>query len=199
MNINRLKTDLKALSITKQLDDVAIDSAIHKAGMDLAWHIDISELNVSATITVVSGTVDYEPTVATGGDIDRITSAIFVGSGLKQPLNLIDINTFYADYYGAGGTGTPYECVFYENKLWLYYIPNLSGTVYLRMQKVFNTLQDLGENYYSIVFVLAKMNLVEEKSKEREILERERNRLISTYKGRVRPYKQGFELSPHRE
>ena len=197
MNIDQLKEDLKVLSIAKQLEEATLIAAIRKAGFDLAWHLDIPELNVSDTITVVSGTVDYTPALTLGGDIDRITSAVFVGS-VRQPLNLIDINSFDIDYRGVANTGTPYECVFYENKIWLYYIPSSSGTVYLRLQKIFNSFEELRESYYPVVFALAKRNLVEEKSIERQVLEREVLRLISTFKGRVRPYKAGFELSRHR-
>lgn len=197
MNISQLTEDLKVLSIAKTLEDPTIASAIRKAGFDLAWHLDIPELNISDTVTVVSGKVDYIPELTTGEEIDRITSAVFVGN-VKQPLNPIDINTFDADYRGVGNSGTPFEYVFYENKIGLYYIPSSDGIVYLRMQKVFNSFEGLRESYYPVVFALAKRNLVDEKSIERQVLERDVQRLISTFKGRVRPYKQGFELSPHR-
>lgn len=199
MDIAELKSDLKALSIGKSLEDYIIDIAVKKAGFDLAWHLDIPELQLSHTITVVSGTAEYDAEFVNMQSIDRILSAVFVGgTNLRQPLDEVDIRSFDRDYYGYGTTGTPYKFAFFKDQIWLYYVPNVSGTVYLRLQKVFSDWSNLRENYYPLVFALAKRNLVEEKSEEWQILNREVYQLISSFKGRVRPYKTGMETSAHR-
>jgi len=199
MDIETLKKDLKALSISKTFEDGIVDIAIQKAGKDLAWHLDIPELQVSHTITVVSGTAEYDAKFVNSQGIDRITSAVFVGgTNIRQPLDEVDIRTFDASYYGYATTGTPYQFAFFKDQIWLYYIPNISGTVYLRLQKIFTDFINLRENYYPLVFALTKRNLMEEKSPEYNILDMEANRLMSSFKGRVRPYKAGMELSAHR-
>ncbi len=206
MDTEKLKDNLTNLTPGKDLPAEAVTSAIILAGQEMAWLIDIPELNYSGDpLTVVSGTVDYALTPSTGEVIDRITSAVFVGSS-KSVLNIIDINSYDADYRGQATSGTPYECCFYDKKLWLYYIPNSSGSVYYRAQSVFNDFSNLAENYQPLVFQLTKRTLLTSLSSadpgrynaEIQVCDKLVDRFLSTFKTRVRPYKAGFEIDPHR-
>jgi len=196
MDIDRLKTDLRAVNIKRALNEQSLNGAIRLAGYELAHHLDLPELNQSGTITVTASTPNYA--VSETHKLDRITSAVFQTSTKKSCLDEIDIRTYDHHYRGVGTEGMPYLFCYFEGEIWLYYIPDTSGTVYFRSQRVMEDVKNLKDNYYPLVYQLAKRNLFDDQPTEWAEHDKIVTRMVNSFKGRVKPYKSAFELSPHK-
>ena len=196
MDIEGLKTDLRSVNTKRALSDPAVKGAIRLAGYELAHHLDLPELNQSGTIPVTASTPNYN--VAESYKLDRITSATFQTSTKKATLGETDIRTYDALYRGMGTEGMPYTFSYFNGEIWLYYIPDTNGTLYIRTQRIMEDVKDLGDNYYPLIYQLAKRNLFDDDPGKWAAHDRIVTRLIGSFKGRVRPYKSAFELSVHR-
>jgi len=201
MNKTQLKIDLRNLEPNKVIPDEKLEGALRLAGYELAHLIDIPELQASDDFDVVSGTANYDLGL-TGAGLDRITVAHFVTGTTEGLLEEVDIRTFDKGYRGEGTTGTPYMFCYHGGEMWLYYIPDTSGTVYYRYQTPYENLEMLGDNYYPLIYTLARRNLSDPseggEANEWMVWDREAKLLIKTFKGRVSPYKPAFEITSYR-
>jgi len=195
MDIERLKRYLKNIAKTKSLDDNELEAAIWLAGCELAHHIDIPELQESSTITIVSGTPNYD--INPNLKLDRILAAVFMGSTQKAPLEEKDRRSYLWYYRGQATSGKPFCFTYWKKQIWLYKIPDETGTLYFDFQKVLTDPTILDDNYTYLIYRLSKRNLFDEDSNMWVKQERLAMRAIRGFKGRVRPYKDQMELSEH--
>lgn len=168
------------------------------AFLEMAHHIDLPDAEDEGTITIASGTVSYTPTLDSGADIDRITSAVFVSGTTKEPLNEWGIRRHRYHYRGSGTSGVPYAFCFYADKFWFYYIPNLSGTVYFTCQQVLTDLTDFPDNYYPLMIALMKKQIYKSGSTEWYAAYRDAKDLLKSFKDRMRPKKDEMEMGRYR-
>lgn len=205
MNTATLYKDLKNLFFHLEIADERLQAATKAAFLEMAHYIDLPDAQAHPDdITVVSGTPHYGVTLAGGGDLDRITSAVFVSGTTRQILgDSWTIRTYQHHYRGLAGTGVPSECCYFNDELWLYPIPNLSGTVYLTCQAVVTGLTDFPDNYFPLMVALVAKNLFRTSSDPAGIAiylraDRDRKDLIKSFKDRMHPKKSVMEQSTHR-
>lgn len=205
MNTATLKKDLKNLFSHFQLDPERLQAAAKAGFLEMAHYIDLPDAQAHPDdITVVSGTPNYDITLATGEDMDRITSAVFVSGTTRQILgDSWTIRTYQHHYRGLAGTGVPTECCYFNDELWLYKIPNLSGTVYLTCQSVVADLTDFPDNYFPLMVALVAKNLFRTSTDPEGLgiymrADRDRKDLIKSFKKRMHPKKMVMEKSTYR-
>jgi len=200
LDLTKIIEEIKSVPPGETYKDNAINNAIRLGMYSLAQDLDLFELSFSDSIAVNSGEpISYRLTHSSSGQqIDRITSAVFVGTSSKQDLNMVHISELNKNYRGYGGTGIPFQIAYHERKIWLYYIPSEAGTIYYTAQKIFTNFGDLEENYHPIIFWYTKRNLQKLDSVKWINCNKEVLRLIETFKGRLRPYKPTMPLSAHR-
>jgi hypothetical protein len=153
-------------------------------------------LQDSSTITVTSTTPSYE--ISDALKLDRILSAVFVGDTKKSVLEEIDMRSYDWLYRSVAANGTPSKFAYWEKKMWLYKIPDESGTIYFRFQKMLQTLDVIGDNLIHLMYQLAKRNIFDDVPNEWIRHDRLVVRAMRTFKGRVRPYKDKMEIGEHR-
>lgn len=198
MDTTAFHNNIRKLLAHLALDEDRIVAAEKVAFLEMAHHIDLPDAENEGTITVVSGTPDYEPSLDNGHDIDRITSAVFVSGTTKQPLGHWGITSYQHNYRGLAVTGIPYGYCFHADKVWLYYIPNLSGTVYFTCQEVVTDLTDFPDNYYPLMVALIKEEIFDEGSREWWAAYQKAKDLLKSFKDRMRPKFEVMPMSTHR-
>lgn len=196
MDVEKLKRYLKTIRTERKLGDTALDGAIWLAANELAHYVDIPSLHGSGTLIIVSSTPSYA--IEGAKKLDRILSAVFVGDTKKSALEETDMRTYDWFYRGQATNGTPTKFAYWENKMWLYRIPDKSGTVYYRYQKMLETVDVIGDNLVHLMYQLAKRNIFDDNPNEWIRHDKLVQRAIRTFKGRVRPYKSKMEISDHR-
>lgn len=196
MDVERLKRYLKTIRTERKLDNNALDGAIWLAANELAHYVDIPSLQGSGTLTIVSSTPSYE--IEGAKKLDRILSAVFVGDTKKSVLDEWDMRSYDWLYRSVAASGTPSKFAYWEEKMWLYKIPDESGTVYYRYQKMLETTDVIGDNLVHLMYQLAKRNIFDDNPNEWIRHDKLVQRAIRTFKGRVRPYKSKMEISDHR-
>lgn len=205
MNTATLYKDLKNLFYHLQVAPERLQVATKAAFLEMAHYIDLPDAqDFPEDITVVSGTPNYDVTLASGSDMDRITSAVFVSGTTRQILEDSWTERVYQHHYrGLAGTGTPYACCYFKDQLWLYSIPNLSGTVYLTCQSVVTGLTDFPDNYYPLMIALTAKHLFRTSSEPEGIAiylraDRDARNLIKSFKQRMHPKKIVMPMSSYR-
>lgn len=205
MNTAVLYKDLKNLFFHLQIAEERLQAAAKAGFLEMAHYIDLPDAQAHPDdVTVVSGTAHYSVTLASGEDLDRITSAVFVSGTTRQPLgDSWTERTYQHHYRGIAGTGVPTECCYFNDELWLYKIPNLSGTVYLTCQSVVADLTDFPDNYFPLMVALTAKNLFRTNSDPEGMgiylrADRDRKDLIKSFKGRMHPKKMVMEQSTYR-
>jgi len=205
MNTATLYKDLKNLFFHLEIGDERIQAAVKAGFLEMAHYIDLPDAQAHPDdVTVVSGTPNYSVTLGAGEDMDRITSAVFVSGTTRQILgDSWTIRTYQHHYRGLAGTGVPTECCYFNDELWLYKIPNLSGTVYLTCQAVVTGLTDFPDNYFPLMVALVAKQLFRTSSEPEGIAiylraVRDTKDLIKSFKGRMHPKKIVMEKSTYR-
>jgi len=205
MNTATLYKDLKNLFFHLQIDDPRLQVATKAGFLEMGHYIDLPDAQAHPDdITVVSRTPNYDVTLASGGDVDRITSAVFVSGTTRQILGDSWTEREYQYHYrGIAGTGVPSECCYFKDQLWLYKIPNLSGTVYLTCQSVVADLTDFPDNYFPLMVALVAKHLFRTSSEPEGIAiylraVQDTKDLIKSFTGRMHPKKMVMEKSTYR-
>jgi len=198
MNVTTFRKDVQNLLADLRIKDPRMQAAEKAAFLKMAHHIDLPDAEDSGSVTITSGTPNYDLELGSGKDIDRITGAVFVGSSVKQPLTDWNSRTYLHAYRGLATTGTPYAFSYYNNQLWLYYIPNLSGTVYFNCQHVVTDLTDFPDNYYPLMVELIQTFIYKRGTSEWWSAYRAGKDLMKSFKDRMHPKKVVIELSGHR-
>lgn len=205
MDTATLYKDLKNLFFHLQIAPERIQAAAKAAFLEMAHYIDLPDAqDFPEDVTVVSGTPNYDVTLASGSDMDRITSAVFVSGTTRQILDDSWTERVYQHHYrGLAVAGTPFACCYFKDQLWLYHIPNLSGTVYLTCQSVVTDLTDFPDNYYPLMIALVAKNLFRTSSEPEGVAiflraTQDARDLIKSFKGRMHPKKIVMEQSSHR-
>ena len=198
MDINSFHRDLKLLVPELKIKDNRLRAAEKAAFLTMAHHIDLPDAQDSGNVTISSSTPNYELELTGNKTVDRITSAVFVSGTTKQPLEDWNIRTYQYSYRGVGTSGVPYAFCYYNDELWLYYIPNLSGTVYFTCQHVVTELTDFPDNYLPLMFELVCKQLFKRGTPEWLSARREGNTLIKSFKSRMHPIKTGMEKTTYR-
>lgn len=199
MNVETFRNNIKTLFAHLDLQDRRIVAAEKVAFLTMAHHIDLPDAeNDTGEITVASGTAGYTPSLDNGSDIDRITSAVFVSGTVKKDLDEWGIRGYEYYYRGQATTGTPYAFCFHARKVKLYYIPDLTGTVYFTCQEVVTDLTDFPDNYYPLMVALIKLQIFEEGTSKWWAAYKQSRDLMKSFKGRMRPKKDVMELSTYR-
>lgn len=203
MNTETFKADIRKLLAHTALDEKRIASAEKAAYLTMAHHLDLPDAQNEGTVTVTANTAGYEPALDNNRDIDRITSAVFVSSsGAKSKLNEMGIRQYQFLYRGEAQTGIPEAWCWHNDKIWLYYIPSVGGTVYFTCQEVPIGLTDFPDNYYPLMIALVKQYIYQDGGSEHMALyyaaRREVKELLKSFKGRVRPKKETMEMTPYR-
>lgn len=199
MNTDTLKADLRNLFPKKVVSDHRLTSIIKGSFLEMAHHLDLPDAeDFPDDVTVVSGTPNYDVTLSSGKNVDRITSAVFVSGTTKQVLTDWNMRLYQHAYRGSATTGTPYAFCFYKRQLWLYYIPDLGGTVYLTCQHVLTDLTSFPDNYYPLMETLVTCRVYDKGSREWMAAYRAKKDLIKSFKGRMHPKKVEMEKSLYR-
>lgn len=205
MDTDTLYKDLRNLFYHLQVASERLQAATKAGFLEMAHHIDLPDAqDFPEDITVVSGTPNYDVTLASGSDMDRITSAVFVSGTTRQILDDSWTERTYQHHYrGLAETGTPSACCYFKDQLWLYKIPNLSGTVYLTCQSVVSDLTDFPDNYFPLMVALVAKHLFRTSSEPEGIAiylraDRDARNLIKSFKGRMHPKKIAMEKSSYR-
>lgn len=198
MDTAEFKKNIRNLLAVLDIKTERIESAEKIAFLEMAHHLDLPDSEDSGSESVVSGTPNYSLTLDSGKDIDRITSVVFVSSSVKQPLMDWNIRTYQYAFRGSAISGTPYAFCFYNDELRLYYIPNLSGTVYFTCQHVITDLTDFPDNYYPLMVELTKKHIFETGSSGWWAATRAAKDLLKSFKDRMHPLKVTMEKSLHR-
>lgn len=196
MDVAKLKRYLKTVQTDRALKDPTLDGAIWLAANELAHYVDIPSLQGSGTLTIASGTPNYE--ISDAKKLDRILSAVFVGDTKKTPLEETDMRRYDWLYRGKAVNGTPTEFAYWEKQMWLYRIPDETGTVYYRYQKMLTTIGVIGDNLIHLMYQLSKRNIFDDDPNEWIRHDRLVQRAMRTFKGRVRPYKNQMEIGAYR-
>jgi len=204
MNVDTFRKDVRNLFADFSIPDERIQVAEKAAFLEMAHYIDLPDAEDQGTVTVTSGTEHYTLTLDSGADVDRITGAVFVGTSVKSILeDSWTYRTYLHHRRGLAETGTPFACCFYNDELWLYYIPNLSGTVYFSCQQVVEDLTDFPDNYYALMIALTAKQMFRTRITEAESIIYERSNrdarnLIKSFKKRMHPQKMVMEKSSYR-
>ena len=198
MNVETFRSDISTLLAGLAIKKKRLQAAEKAAFLKMAHHLDLPDAEDSGSVDIESGTPNYDLILGSGKDIDRITSAVFVGSGIKQPLDDWDIRAYQRAYRGVATTGTPKAFCYYNDQLWLYYIPNLSGTVYFTCQHVVTDLTDFPDNYYPLMVELVQTFIYKRGTGEWASAYRASKDLIKSFKDRMHPKKAVMEMNAHR-
>lgn len=163
MDDSTFKNDLKGLLIKLNIDPDQLNVAVRGAMFMIAQLIDLPKLSKSTTLTGIAGTADYS---LTNYDIDRITSLVYGTYPLSH--NQVEIADYQAHYRSTTTPtqSTPYEFCLHESKLWLYYVPDTSSTIYITYQKPINGMNDIDDKYTHIMYGLGKLFIYPEGSRE---------------------------------
>lgn len=177
-----------------------LTAAEKAAYLELAHHVNIPEAEDTGTATVTSGTPNYTLSLTTGEDIDRLTAAVFVSGTTKNAMWEWKRREYLFKYRGEAESGTPYAWNFYKGQLWLYYIPDVSGTVYFDCQKVLMGITDFGENLYPVMLALTKKHLfrANKDSFDYASAKQEAKELIKSLKLKMSPIKSEIEQTLYR-
>lgn len=181
-----------------ELSEERLVSAEKAAFLRMAHHIDLPDAEDSGEATITADTPNYVLELDSGKDIDRITSAVFVTGSTRQPLEDWNIREYQFAYRGAATTGTPYAYCYYNDHMWLYYIPEASGTVYFTCQHVLTDLSDFPDNYYPLMIALVKTHIFKSGSGEWWAAYRETKDLLKSFKQRMHPLKKVMEKTTYR-
>lgn len=198
MNVDTFRGDIQKLLSGLSIKKNRMAAAEKAAFLRMAHHLDLPDAEDSGSVTITSGTPNYDLILGSGKDIDRITSAVFVASSVKKNLEDWNIRAYQFAYRGVATTGTPYAFCYYNDQLWLYYIPNLSGTVYFTCQHVVTDLTDFPDNYYPLMVALVKKEIFKDGSTEWWSAYRDAKDLLKSFKDRMHPKKAVMEMSSHR-
>lgn len=178
-----------------------LTAAEKAAFLEMAHHIDLPDAEADGNKAIVSGTNNYSLTLTSGLDIDRITSAVFVGSSTQAPLDEWGIRRYRYHYYGTAAAnrgGTPGAFCYHNDEMLLWKEPNIDGTVYFTCQKVLSDLTDFPDNHYPLMLALVAKHIFELGSKEWWAAYRNAKDLLKSYKGRMHPKKDVMELTTQR-
>jgi len=202
LDTSTLHKDLKNLFSDLSIDDPRLQVAEKAAFLTMAHFIDLPDAQDSGSQAITSGTPNYDLTLSGTNQVDRITSAVFVASSVKQPLEDWNIRQYQYAYRGLAETGTPSAFCYYNDQLWLYKIPNLSGTVYFTCQHVLTDLTDFPDNYYPLMVALVEMHIYRPTTPEGAAMYdrayRKAKDLIKSFKGRMHPLKTEMEKTTYR-
>jgi len=205
MNTATLYKDLKNLFFHLQIADERLQAAAKAGFLEMAHYIDLPDAqDFPKDITVVSETPNYDLTLTTGSAVDRITSAVFVSGTTRQILgDSWTERTYQHHYRGLAQTGVPSECCYFKDQLWLYKIPNLSGTIYTTCQSVVTDVTDFPDNYFPLMVALTAKHLFRTSEDPAGIAiylraDRDRKDLIKSFKKRMHPKKMVMEKSTYR-
>ncbi len=196
MNQTAFHADIRKL-FPDVVDEDRLTAAEKAAFLTMAHYIDLPDAEDKGSQAVTSATPNYTISTDSGKDIDRITSVVWVGS---NNYNLIDLNIreYQFLYRGTATTGEPDSYCYYNGQIWLYPIPDESGTIYFSCQIVVTSLTSFPDNYYPLMLALIKKNLLKEGSGEWYWAYREARDLIKSFKTRMHPKKRGMEMGTYR-
>jgi len=189
---------VRSLLAEYELSEERLVSAEKAAFLRMAHHIDLPDAEDKGEVTITAATPNYILELDSGKDIDRITSAVFVAGSVKQPLDDLNIREYQFAYRGAADTGTPSAYCYYNDEMWLYKIPDLSGTVYFTCQHVLTDLTDFPDNYYPLMIALVKTHIFKSGSGEWWAAYRETKDLLKSFKQRMHPLKKTMEKTTYR-
>jgi len=198
MDATTFHKDVRNILREYKLKDEVLTSAEKAAFLRMAHHIDLPDAEDAGSKAITSGTPNYSLTLDSGADIDRITSAVFVGSSVKQALEDWNIREYQHAYRAIATEGTPYAFCFYNDEMWLYYIPNFSGTVYFTCQNVVTDLTDFPDNYYPLMIALVKTHVFKSGTAEWWAAYRESKDLLKSFKDRMHPIRRTMEKTRYR-
>lgn len=201
MDTTTFKKRVRDLFSQMDIREERMAAAELTAFLEMAHYIDLPDAEASGSKAVTAGTNNYTLTLASGADIDRITSAVFVGSSTQQPLEEWGIRRYRYHYYGTTSgsrAGTPYAFCYYNDEMLLWKEPDLTGTVYFTCQQVLSDLTDFPDNHYPLMIALVAKRLYAPGDKEWWAARRDSMDLIKSYKGRMHPKKDVMEMTRHR-
>jgi hypothetical protein len=199
--------DMQNLLSGRKYDKKKILAAEKAAFLTMAHFIDLPQAESFGEFTVASGTANYTGAIdePIGAEIDRITSAVFVGSSVYQVLDDWNIRQYQHAYRGQSSTaraGTPSAFCFYNEQFWLYKVPDLSGTVYFTCQRVLTDITDFPDSCFPLMANLTKLYLADpdDSAGAQAIVFawQQSKQLIKSFKGKMHPKKAVMEKTSHR-
>jgi len=196
MNSTLFHADIRRL-FPDVVDEDRLSAAEKAAFLTMAHHLDLPDAEDGGSQAVTSGTPNYAIVTDSGDDVDRITSVVWVGSN-NIPLTDLNIREYQFLYRGDADTDEPDSYCYYNGELWLYPIPDESGTVYFTCQNVVVNINDFPDSYYPLMLALTKKNLMKEDSGGWYWTYREAKDLMKSFKMKMHPKKRGMEMGTYR-
>lgn len=195
MDKDTLRKNVRDMFSHLDIREEQMVAAEKAAFLEMAHYIDLPDAEDDGSKTVTAGTNNYALTLDSGNDIDRITSAVYVGSSTQMPLEEWGIRRYRYHYYGtASGSraGTPYAFCYYNDEMLIWKVG--SGTVYFTCQQVLSDLTDFPTNHYPLMIALMTKRLYKPGTSEWWAARRDSLDLIKSYKGRMHPKKDVMEI-----
>jgi len=199
MDTTTFKKEVRDIFSHLDVREERMAAAEKAAFLEMAHYIDLPDAEASGDETVTAGTNNYALSLDSGADIDRITSAVFVGSSTQMPLEEWGIRRYRYHYYGTASgnrAGTPYAFCYYDDEMLIWKVG--SGTVYFTCQQVLSDLTDFPDNHYPLMIALMTKRLHKPGTGEWWAARRDSMDLIKSYKGRMHPKKDVMEMATQR-